>query len=138
MSAFDLALHSVASEYNSLKARSRSLLITSGATTGLSKAVAPKNDPVARTRTSSIFASVRSAILSATRIASRSNPEPSVGTMITLYIRASSIDYGFLQCVFWEAIVNTAVPITGIVLSILAGSLHSSSVRWIRMTPSPL
>ena len=52
-------------------------------------AAIPKNDPVARTRTSLIFASLRSAILSATRIASRSNPEPSVGTIITLYMLTS-------------------------------------------------
>jgi len=38
-------------------------------------------------------------------------------------------DYGFLQRVFWESIDSTAVPTTGIVLSILAGSLQSSSVR---------
>ena len=38
-------------------------------------------------------------------------------------------DYGFLQRVFWESIDSIAVPTTGIVLSILAGSLQSSSVR---------
>ena len=56
-------------------------------------AAAPKNEPVARTRTSRTFASLRSAILSATRIASRSNPEPSVGTIITLYIKDSLLCY---------------------------------------------
>ena len=34
-------------------------------------------------------------------------------------------------------IVSTAVPMTGIVLSILTGILHASSLRWIRMIPSP-
>ena len=36
---------------------------------------------------------------------------------------------GFLHGLFCESIVNIAVPITGIVLSILAGNLQSSSVR---------
>lgn len=34
-------------------------------------------------------------------------------------------------------IVSTAVPMTGMVLSILTGILHASSLRWIRMIPSP-
>src|SRR5512132_904567 len=53
-------------------------------------AATPKSDPVESTRTNLTFASLCSAILSATLIASRSNPEPSVGTMIVLYMKASS------------------------------------------------
>jgi hypothetical protein len=43
-----------------------------------------------------------------------------------------------LQGLCSESIDNTAVPITGIVLSIRTGSLHASSLRWMRMMPSPL
>jgi hypothetical protein len=42
---------------------------------------------------------------------------------------AECVDYRFPQRLFCEAIVNTAVPTTGILLSILAGNLQSSSVR---------
>src|SRR5689334_17166811 len=52
---------------------------------------APKKAPDVRTRTSLTLASLRWAMRSATRIASRSKPEQSVGTISVLYIRSSLI-----------------------------------------------
>jgi len=56
------------------------------------------------------------------------HPEVMGGSRLTDLAKGGR-DYGFLQRVFWESIDSTAVPTTGIVLSILAGSLQSSSVR---------